>query len=75
MKKVVHYESGTAFVNGLGGRAILKPINHPDRERVSNTTLALTGRVVAYNAGTGRIETENTIYKPRKVSRDGDSNW
>lgn len=75
MKKVVHYEAGTELICGIGGRAMLKPLDHPDKANVSNTTLAMTSRIVAYDDKTGLIETEHTLYKPRKVSRDGDSNW
>lgn len=60
-KKVVHYIDVPTIV---GNVAYLTPIDHPDFENVSNTKLVRTSRIVSHNEGTGRIETQNTIYVP-----------
>lgn len=63
MKKVVHY-IGTPANVGVGKQAILFPIDHPDSDMVSNTKPVLTTSIVHVDKGTGRIETQNTIYLP-----------
>ena len=63
-KKVVRYKAGTQVVREVGMPAFLKPIDHPDSDRVSNTKTVLTSAVVRYDAASGAIETENTLYLP-----------
>ena len=62
MKKIVHY-SRLITVPELGNSVILIPLDHPDKERVSNVRPVRTSRVVNYDPVTGDIETENSIYK------------
>lgn len=65
-KKTVHYDKkmGVQMVQYLDGQsALLYPIDHPDT-RVSNTTSAITSKVVSYDEATGVLETQNTIYVP-----------
>lgn len=63
-KKVVHYKGGTQVIGNGGHFAMLHPVDHPDSERVSNTKLVMTSKVVRYDKRSGTIETENTIYIP-----------
>lgn len=63
-KKVVRYHAGSQIVLGMGKPAFCKPIDHPDKARVSNTTTVMTSPVVAYDEASGVIETENTLYMP-----------
>lgn len=65
-KKVVRYIKGTLnLLGGVGHPAVLKPIDHPDSEYVSNTKCVLTSLVVSHD-DTGRVETVNTIYVPEE---------
>lgn len=64
-KRVVQF-SRKAGVIMLGNHAMLKPIDHPDSENVSNTKHAITSEVLDKEVYCGRIialETQNTIYK------------
>lgn len=63
-KQVVRYKAGSQLVPGIGYSACLRPIDHPDRGRVSNTRAVRTSRVVRYDKASGAIETENTLYLP-----------
>jgi len=60
-KKVVQYDAskGVFFYNGS---AVLWPINHPDKENVSNEKSVTTSVVVHEQDGV--IETMNTVYHP-----------
>lgn len=61
-KRVVRYDKARG-ITVMGGRAFLHPLDH-DSPLVSNTTVAMTSRVVAHDLQSGRIETENTVYIP-----------
>lgn len=67
-KKVVHYHHGTQVIHDFGEHrvATLFPIDHPDSARVSNTKNIRTSFVLHYDAMSGTIETENTIYIPQR---------
>ena len=66
MKRTVHFDPArTQFPPGVGARAIVWPLDHDDRENVSNTTHVLTSTVVAVHED-GSFETENSRYVPRK---------
>jgi len=60
-KPTVHYvrDSLQWAYNGV----MLKPIDHTS-PLVSNTRMARTSPVIAWDKETGRIETKNTIYIP-----------
>ena len=64
-KPVVRYTS-VSFQRegGVGGIAFVYPIDHPDTKLVSNTTIAITSRVVSYDEATEVFETLNTVYVP-----------
>ena len=65
MNKPIVQFSRKAGVTILGKRAMLKPIDHPDSENVSNTKHVITSAVVRKEVTCCRIialETENTIY-------------
>lgn len=66
-KKVVHYHANSLGHVNVGHSAILAPVDHPDTDRVSNTTFSVTSPVVRYDSGTGEVETVNTIYKPYRT--------
>ncbi len=64
-KRVVQF-SRKAGVIMLGNHAMLKPIDHPDSENVSNKKHAITSEVIDKEVYCCRIialETQNTIYK------------
>lgn len=63
IKPIVHYKSlhGSIVV---GQSATVFPVDHPDAENVSNTTVAFTSNVVSYSPETGEFETMNTRYVP-----------
>lgn len=63
-KKVVHYADVSHDAMQVGYRTWVWPVDHPDTERVSNQTVALTSEIVAVH-GNGVFETLNTIYKPQ----------
>jgi hypothetical protein len=66
MKKTVHYDqSKGAFNIVMGSSAVVFPTDHPDSERVSNTTHVRTSAVVAIRAN-GEFETMNTVYVPKE---------
>ena len=60
-KPVVHYlHSEDNFIK-VGKAAMVQPIDHPDKENVSNTKMVITSRVVKLLPK--GFETENTIYE------------
>lgn len=65
-KQVVHYTPSENDFIKVGHGAFIKPLNHPDAERVSNTRYVFTSQVVAYDRDTDEFETLNTLYKPMK---------
>lgn len=65
-KKVVRYKKGTLSVSENRKFAMLFPINHPDRSRVSNTKFIITSRPVRFDESAEILETENTLYVPFK---------
>lgn len=60
-KKVVNFKDPIKIV--VGESAIVFPVNHPDKNNVSNTRHVYTSSVVKVNED-GSFETLNTIYKP-----------
>lgn len=56
-KKIVHCTEimpGSAWAsNTPGGRAIVKPVDHPDTERVSNANWATTSEIISFDEETG----------------------
>lgn len=67
MKRFVHY-IGTPSILGIGKPAYLTPVDHPDRENVSNNHPVQTSPVVVYDAESGYIETKNTRYVPHDAA-------
>lgn len=65
-KKVVQYTRVQFFVpGGVGGRAFVTPVDHPDTINVTNGQEgALTTEIVAYDEATETFETQNTVYVP-----------
>ena len=64
IKPVVHYHSYKDHTRPeIGWITVLIPTDHPS-PRVSNTGPVWTSKVIDFDIGTGRIETENTIYVP-----------
>jgi hypothetical protein len=63
-KKRVHYDSTFTPYKYFGNGVILKPLDHPDSENVSNTCPVRTSAVINWDKETGIIETQNTIYIP-----------
>jgi hypothetical protein len=51
----------------VGESCVLYPLDHPDVYRVSNTTWAMTSPVVSFDADSGVIETQNTLYHPEEL--------
>lgn len=65
-KPVVLFSKSKGCHITLSGAAMVYPIDHPDRERVSNTKLALTSKVIKTvyeNDIVVEFETTNTRYK------------
>jgi hypothetical protein len=58
-KKVVHYSNETDSYIQLGRPAIVKPIDHPDKERVSSNLPIQTSTVIVV-FDDGEFETKNT---------------
>lgn len=66
-KKIVHYEVNNPMYPpsiAIGYKALVKPVDHPDSDRVSNTKYIVTSRVLSYDRTTGQFETMNSIYEP-----------
>ena len=63
-KRTVHFTPPAYSAVIVGSSALVFPVDHPDRENVSNTTHVTTSTVVKVNAD-GSFETENSIYVPR----------
>jgi len=66
MKPTVLYDEGIEHYIRLGYPAIVFPINHPDKDNVSNTKNVRTSAVITLHAD-GSFETENSIYKPCQI--------
>jgi hypothetical protein len=66
MKPTVLYDESIEHYIQLGKLAVVHPLNHPDRDNVSNTKNVLTSKVIALHAD-GSFETENTLYKPCRI--------
>ena len=62
-KPVVNYRRSILLRPKVGERACVFPVNHPDRERVSNETYVITSAIVEVFSN-GEFHTENTIYRP-----------
>jgi hypothetical protein len=63
-KQVVHYKGKPSFfTTGIGTRALVFPINHPDPTRVTNTRQVLTSPLIGEVKEDGSFETENSIYQ------------
>lgn len=63
MKKIVHYAPNKYDHIRVGMPAIVYPIDHPDKDNVSNSTQVRTSDVVTVNADKS-FETMNTRYVP-----------
>jgi hypothetical protein len=61
-KKVVQYVPFDGIPVMVGARAVIRPIDHPDKENVTNTAPAVTTEVVWADKSTGSFETRNTLY-------------
>lgn len=48
----------------VGQRACIWPLDHPNKERVSNETWALTSRIVEILDQAGVFRTEHSLYLP-----------
>lgn len=69
MKPIVHYNNELLSIIALGCGAVVMPVDHPNHlpdHRVTNTTHVLTSCVLKLHYD-GSFETENTIYKPKRV--------
>lgn len=64
-KPIVFYKEATMVE--LGGRAWVRPINHPS-DRVVNLQTARTGTIIRHDEATGEFETKRTIYKKEPAS-------
>lgn len=61
MKRTVLYSELLFCEAGSG--ALVRTLNHPDRERVSNQQVVRTSPVLHYDETSGEFETENTRYQ------------
>ena len=66
LKSIVHYYKNLMHDINLGGKAFIHPVDHPDTERVSNTTWVFTSKVISHDPDTGEFETLNTKYVPKE---------
>lgn len=64
MKKIVHYK-GEASPLILGYGTYVFPVDHPDKDNVSNTKEVHTSTVVRIGEN-GEFETLNTIYRKQE---------
>lgn len=62
-KKIVHYTPTKEDFISVGQSAWVHPIDHPDKERVSNKKPVITSEVLRYDKSSGEFETLNTVYK------------
>jgi len=65
-KRVVQFSRKEGVVMLADGHAILKPLDHPDTDNVSNLKYVITTKVIDKEVYCCRIialETQNTIYK------------
>jgi hypothetical protein len=65
-KPVVFYRTDLPYYIKLGESAFVHPVNHPDKENVSNTKHVRTSEVIAFTPLEGGFETLNTLYRPYK---------
>jgi len=72
-KKVVHYDAESGVHHLANNTAMLKHIDHPDSDRVSNDSFVMTSKVLNWDEDSGIIETLNTIYIPMETENDDDS--
>ena len=68
-KRIVEYDPTYPVEIFVGIGALVKPINHPDKENVSNEKMVLTSPVVAHDGG-DCFETQNSIYVPHVKKKD-----
>jgi hypothetical protein len=61
-KPVVHYSAVSGRIT-VGQSAKVRPLDHTS-DFVSNTTFAVTSKVVRHDRATGEFETENSRYRP-----------
>jgi hypothetical protein len=66
-KKIVHYDCDHIHGYCIGLSALVKTLDHPDSDNVSNKKFVITSTVVAVHEN-GVFETLNTIYKPTRIS-------
>lgn len=64
MKKIVHYLPSPYNTIHLHQSAFIKPLDHPDETRVTNTKFVQTSTVVALLDN--GFETQNTIYMEKR---------
>jgi len=62
-KRVVHYRPEPDQRIIVGKPAFIYPVDHPDSDHVSNTTIVITSTVQSY-ATNGEFFTNNTHYVP-----------
>lgn len=62
-KPTVQYKPTEDQFIRVGFSACVFPINHRS-DLVSNTTKVITSTVVSYDKGSGKFETQNTVYIP-----------
>jgi len=66
VKKEVTYDYSKGVLQHDSGGVLLWPMDHPDKEHVSNQSYVLTSKVLHLDVETGIVETLNTVYKPNK---------
>ena len=60
MKNIVYYRPSPYDYIHVDRPAFVRPLNHPDRENVSNTTTVRTSIVISIDQTS--FETENSLY-------------
>lgn len=63
MKPTVHYHPTPLDIIIVGRGAVVFPMDHPDKNHVSNTKMVFTSNVISRD-DSGNFETENTRYVP-----------
>lgn len=67
-KGTVTYDYSRGVMQHPSGGIILWPLDHPDTDRVSNASFALTTPVIHSDEASAKFETENTIYIPDNIT-------
>ena len=63
MKQIVHYLNPPEVYISVGCSALVCPVDHPDKDNVSNIGYVRTSEVLTYDPKSGDFETKNTLYK------------